>query len=135
MTPYTRVTIGRSTYELRHWCDAFDVPIRTALRRVDAGWPLWEAVSQPRQGWSDGSSGHGWRDGVPYEHDLRCQRFVRDHPGGATLEEVGAELGVTRERVRQIEGKALRRLHKTAQRIAPDLEMIIGALLAGEVST
>jgi hypothetical protein len=36
--------------------------------------------------------------------------FVHRHPGGATLEEVGDAFGVTRERVRQIESGALRKL-------------------------
>jgi len=36
--------------------------------------------------------------------------FVDEHPGGATLEEVGEELLLTRERVRQIEVAALRKL-------------------------
>jgi hypothetical protein len=36
--------------------------------------------------------------------------FVDSHPGGATLEEVGAELTLTRERVRQIEVTAMAKL-------------------------
>ena len=36
--------------------------------------------------------------------------FVDTHPGGATLEEVGAELTLTRERVRQIEVAAMEKL-------------------------
>lgn len=39
--------------------------------------------------------------------------FVDTHPGGATLEEVGEELLLTRERVRQIEVAALRKLEDT----------------------
>jgi hypothetical protein len=36
--------------------------------------------------------------------------FIADHEGGATLDEVAAAFGVTRERIRQIETTALRKL-------------------------
>jgi RNA polymerase primary sigma factor len=50
-------------------------------------------------------------------------RFGLDGETPQTLEEVGAELGVTRERVRQLESRALREL-RTA---APDLELYLRA--------
>lgn len=51
-------------------------------------------------------------DKTPYEEDEACQRFVADHPGGATLGEIAEYMGVTRERVRQIEFGALKKLAK-----------------------
>jgi len=45
-------------------------------------------------------------------------RFGLDGQAARTLEEVGAELGITRERVRQLESRALRELRM----VAPDLE-------------
>ncbi len=45
-------------------------------------------------------------------------RFGLDGQTPRTLEEVGAELGITRERVRQLESRALRELRM----VAPDLE-------------
>jgi RNA polymerase primary sigma factor len=45
-------------------------------------------------------------------------RFGLDGQSARTLEEVGAELGITRERVRQLESRALRELRT----VAPDLE-------------
>jgi RNA polymerase primary sigma factor len=45
-------------------------------------------------------------------------RFGLDGQSARTLEEVGVELGITRERVRQLEARALRELRT----VAPDLE-------------
>jgi len=47
-----------------------------------------------------------------------CSRFGLDGQPPKTLEEVGIELGITRERVRQLESRALRELRT----VAPDLE-------------
>ncbi|HEY8030176.1 MAG TPA: sigma-70 family RNA polymerase sigma factor [Gaiellaceae bacterium] len=48
-------------------------------------------------------------------------RFGLDGEGTRTLEDIGAELGVTRERVRQLESRALRELRNGA----PDLELYL----------
>jgi hypothetical protein len=43
----------------------------------------------------------------PWEIPQTCMLDVADRPGGITLEEVGRLMNITRERVRQIEEKAL----------------------------
>ncbi|MGH3061950.1 MAG: sigma-70 family RNA polymerase sigma factor, partial [Gaiellaceae bacterium] len=50
-------------------------------------------------------------------------RFGLNGQAPKTLEEVGSELGVTRERVRQLESRALREL----QAAAPDLRLYLRA--------
>ena len=50
-------------------------------------------------------------------------RFGLDGEHPQTLEEVGAGLGITRERVRQLESRALRELRT----VAPDLELYLRA--------
>ena len=44
---------------------------------------------------------------TPYEEDVAAQLFVAAFPGGATLEAVALAMGISRERVRQIEERAL----------------------------
>ena len=50
-------------------------------------------------------------------------RFGLDGEKPQTLEEVGSGLGITRERVRQLESRALRELRV----VAPDLELYLSA--------
>jgi RNA polymerase primary sigma factor len=50
-------------------------------------------------------------------------RFGLDRQPPKTLEQVGVELGVTRERVRQLEARALRELRA----VAPELALYLRA--------
>ena len=50
------------------------------------------------------------------EFDILCKRFGLYDKDKQTLEEISQELGVTRERVRQIESKALKKLAKVYQK-------------------
>ena len=52
---------------------------------------------------------------TPREERVIRLRFGLDDNHPRTLEEVGKEFGVTRERIRQIEGKAIRRLRQPAR--------------------
>jgi RNA polymerase primary sigma factor len=50
-----------------------------------------------------------------------ARRFGLDGEAPQTLEEVGASLGITRERVRQLESRALRELRM----VAPGLQLYL----------
>jgi RNA polymerase primary sigma factor len=52
---------------------------------------------------------------TPREARIIRMRFGLGHERPYTLEEVGTKFGLTRERIRQIEGKALRRLRQPCQ--------------------
>jgi RNA polymerase primary sigma factor len=57
----------------------------------------------------------------PRMRHVLALRFGLDGVKPQTLEEVGAGLGITRERVRQLEARALRELRQ----VAPDLELYL----------
>jgi RNA polymerase primary sigma factor len=59
----------------------------------------------------------------PRQRRVIIERFGLDGVRPRTLEEVGANLGITRERVRQLEARALRELRA----IAPSLELYLRA--------
>jgi RNA polymerase primary sigma factor len=57
----------------------------------------------------------------PRMRHVLALRFGLDGKAPQTLEEVGAGLGITRERVRQLESRALRELRV----VAPELELYL----------
>lgn len=56
------------------------------------------------------------------QQDVLVRRFGLDGHGAGTLEQVGADVGLTRERVRQIQIEAMRRLRRLAARDGYDLD-------------
>lgn len=72
-------------------------------------------IGRPAKGWNP------WDDLTWEEHD-EARRLVRENPDGMTLEEIGSVMGITRERVRQIEHAAIEKLK----------EAKAGAALEGE---
>jgi RNA polymerase primary sigma factor len=57
----------------------------------------------------------------PRMRHVLCRRFGLDGEAPQTLEEVGGDLGITRERVRQLESRALRELRT----VAPGLQLYL----------
>src|SRR5438067_5305089 len=57
----------------------------------------------------------------PRMRHVLCRRFGLDGEPSQTLEEVGSDLGITRERVRQLESRALRELRN----VAPGLQLYL----------
>ena len=61
----------------------------------------------------------------PREKDVLCQRFGLHNETPKTLEEVGKSYGLTKERIRQIENKALMKLrHPSRAKMLRDLALI-----------
>lgn len=96
-----------------------DAPILALIPPSDATNPSRNCSSCGRPGHDRRSCGRvvkvprpfdPWAD-LEWEEHKEAMKIVADNPDGMTLEEVGAHLGITRERVRQIEAAALRKLH------------------------
>lgn len=60
---------------------------------------------------------------LDWEDHEEAQALVRENPGGMTLEDIGKAMGITRERVRQIESQALEKLQKGS---GDDIVTILG---------
>ena len=71
----------------------------------------------------DGERRHRWLEsalGVLSERELRIVRERRLSEEGATLEALGKTLGISKERVRQIENRALEKLRQALLKVQPD---------------
>lgn len=87
--------------------------------------------------WADVTNSGSLRTGVngvePWNMRHSCALDVADESdGGLTLEEVGDVLGVTRERIRQVEVEALLKARRNARKLFPDSKL--ADLLPGDTS-
>lgn len=126
------ITAWGSTRTLREWAEYLGVsPAGIRSRIYKKGMTPHEAVTKP---WAAhaGKRKRGARPSaepilpdlhVPWEESDWSWYVVAHHPNGLTLDEIGQLMGITRERVRQIEQKAFGKLlrNKEAREVLRDL--------------
>lgn len=84
-------------------------------------------VNQPRKLWTVSP----W---ASFSVDASAQRFVAEHPDGAELREIGRALGVTHQRVAQIERTALAHMTKRLRLAGVAAEDALAFLMRDESS-
>ncbi len=88
----------------------------------------WEEPTTTLQDEAVHANMAGWLDGLESkQREVVVRRFGLQGHERSTLEEVGRELGVTRERVRQIQMEALRRLRRAMENCGYSAESLFYA--------
>lgn len=114
------------------WAWISGIPRRTIENRLRVGLPLEVCVNLPLCARIDPKAAPGapmsWTwDALEFEDDDWARSFVKRHPDGATLDQVGEVLGMCRERVRQVEEQILRKLRYAGIRRVEELRAALEA--------
>lgn len=99
----TEVWVGEVREPLAWWAGAWRMTPQRLIVRLETGWDLLDALSAPAM---DRGTFGAWH----FALDPAAQDFVDRHPEGASLDDIGELLGVSKERVRQIEADGLANL-------------------------
>ena len=96
-------------------------------RRIELGWSLATIGSDPYQAESVKTSPSTWTSDIEQsviEHRFALGNKRQEEPDASplTLEQVGQIIGVTKERVRQIQNKALEKIQKIRDGLLPQME-------------
>jgi len=128
--------IGKPVAKVRSLLELSEQIACTEISVLDGDRPAWDTfedtnASDPGQSLQANqlkSRLDDWLDSLPPKSlDVVLRRFgLRGHDV-TTLEEVGREIGVTRERVRQIQVEALKNLRATMEDDGFDYEAVLGA--------
>lgn len=106
------LTVGAVTRSVVEWAQIAGVRYETIVTRMRAGKSGEECISRKKLGTGGSASVPRYMHDIdkPYREDVESQLFVNHFNEGATLEQIGDFFGISRERIRQIEDSALRKL-------------------------
>ncbi len=117
MEARVRVTYQGQTRSIKEWAEITGLPETTLFGRIYRRWDPELVLTAPRGGHRPPDARIPQIDPrSPWADDEVAQKLVRDNPHGMTLDEVGIAFGITRERVRQIEQRAIQKLRAAARR-------------------
>ena len=126
--PADTITAHGETLYISEWAKRLDMSEDTLRKRLAANWDPVEAVTAPKQVTNRprslrdavpaGAPGsRSWYD-LPFEDDTWAQAFVKAHPDGASMEQVGAAMGVEVSWVCEIEQGAIKKLIEKLMQVA-----------------
>lgn len=69
-------------------------------------------------------------DAIPWEQDAQARLLVAAYPDGLSMEAIALVMGLTRERIRQIEAAAIHKARVAAARLGLDIDVALAELLA-----
>lgn len=113
------ITSDGKTKHLREWAEEYGVDYAVVLSRWHKGERNFAKLIAPRH-IPNRNPEEIMDPEIPWEQDSFARWVVEKNPDGLSLEYVGLLLGVTRERVRQIELSACRKIALAASRHDPD---------------
>lgn len=135
-TASTLITAFGETRSVYGWSELLGQCVKSLLRKLNAlpDLPVELVLEMPRcvrikPGAPPGGPRSWTWDALPWEADQWAQTFVAEHPGGGSLQEVGDALGMTREAVRQIEERSMRKIERAACREGLIVQDLLEVLL------
>jgi len=121
-----KITAFGRTLTIPEWSQRTGLGVRTIEQRIAHDWPVEQILTAPKSTRMATVNGKERLVNLvtPWEEDDRCWYVVAHHPGGLTLRQIGDIVGLTRERVRQIEAMALHKLRRHPRRAAALMQLM-----------
>lgn len=111
------LTYEGETLTYAEWAERKGTTVLRMVSRIHAGKDPFHSVTRSQQRtsqeWRVSPEYARARREVPWELDLEAQRLVAENPNGMCIDDIAAIMGVSRETVRLLEHRALRKLRLT----------------------
>lgn len=107
------VEIDGATRALKDVAAEHGLSMSTVYQRIRSGWKIEDVLREARTHAPSAPPVAEWRTmDLPWRADLFAQNKVKEHPNGMELHEIADLMGVTKQRIEQIEKRALKKLQR-----------------------